>query len=91
MHARRYNVAPGACLEHLWDLMPPASLQILSSVLLWNFALTSQLEKLPSKIQRDFVPTLVNGKHVAFAFCVLLDLRKPLNAALGFIGQGDND
>ncbi|CAL5224464.1 g7155 [Coccomyxa viridis] len=34
---------------------------ILSSVLLWNFALTRQLEKLPNKMQRDFVPTLING------------------------------
>ena len=39
------------------------SSQILSSVLLWNFALTRQLEKLPSKMQRDFVPTLINGKR----------------------------
>ena len=43
-----------------------ASLQILSTVLLWNFALTSQLEKLPSKMRRDFAPTLVNGKHTTF-------------------------
>ena len=37
-------------------------MQVLSSVLLWNFALTNQLNKLPSKIQKDFVPTLINGK-----------------------------
>ena len=37
-------------------------MQVLSSVLLWNFALTSQLTKLPNKIQKDFVPTLINGR-----------------------------
>jgi hypothetical protein len=36
--------------------------QVLSSVLVWNFALTSQLNKLPYKMQRDFVPTLINGR-----------------------------
>ena len=46
-------------------LMLAVLVQILSSVLLWNFALTSQLEKLPSKIQKDFVPTLINGKQKA--------------------------
>ena len=40
-------------------------MQVLSSVLLWNFALTNQLNKLPSKIQKDFVPTLINGKPSA--------------------------
>lgn len=38
--------------------------QILSSVLLWNFALSNQLNKLPGKVKKDFVPTLVNGKLV---------------------------
>ena len=37
--------------------------QILSTVLLWNFALTNQLNRLPSKVKKDFVPTLVNGEH----------------------------
>ena len=53
--------------------MQPAPLQILSSVLLWNFALTRQLEKLPNKMQRDFVPTLINGQHHPCAlshFCI---------------------
>lgn len=35
--------------------------QVLSSVLLWNFAFTKQLDKLPDKVKRDFVPTLING------------------------------
>ena len=36
--------------------------QVLSAVLLWNYALTKQMEKLPEKVKRDFVPTLMNGE-----------------------------
>ena len=45
--------------------------QILSSVLLWNFALTNQLNRLPSKVKKDFVPTLVNGEHWMNLLCVV--------------------
>ena len=46
-------------------------MQILSSVLLWNFALTNQLNRLPNKVKKDFVPTLVNGEHWVLLFCVV--------------------
>ncbi|CAL8463749.1 g3283 [Coccomyxa elongata] len=34
---------------------------VLSAVLLWNYAFTKQLDRLPEKVKRDFVPTLING------------------------------
>jgi hypothetical protein len=36
--------------------------QVLSAVLLWNYSLTRQLEKLPAKVRADFVPTLIDGE-----------------------------
>lgn len=39
--------------------------QVLSAVLLWNYGLTGQLDRLRGKVERDFVPTLVNGVHSA--------------------------
>ena len=38
--------------------------QVLSAVLLWNFGLTGQLAHLRSKVERDFVPTLINGEYL---------------------------
>lgn len=37
-------------------------MQVLSAVLLWNYAFTKQLDRLPQKVKRDFVPTLINGE-----------------------------
>ena len=38
-------------------------------MLLWNFALTNQLNRLPGKVKKDFVPTLVNGEHSIVLYC----------------------
>lgn len=56
-------------------------MQVLSSVLLWNFALTNQLNKLPSKIQKDFVPTLINGKPSASTPLLVCVLRAQIASA----------
>ena len=52
-------------------LLEMCGVQILSSVLLWNFALSNQLNKLPSKVKKDFVPTLVNGEHSNVLCCAI--------------------
>ena len=45
-------------MDHAWW-------QVLSTVLLWNFGWTGQLHKLRDKVERDFVPTTINGKQDA--------------------------